>query len=48
MDLRIMAANVLNHVTFAGWNTMVNSAQFGLPVRPNAMRAIQPSMVVRW
>ena len=48
MDLRINATNVLNHVTYASWNTTVNSAQFAVPTRANAMRAIQPSMVVKW
>ena len=31
VDLRVDATNALNHVTFASWNTTVNSAQFGLP-----------------
>jgi hypothetical protein len=48
MDLRVTATNVLNHVTFASWNTTVNSAQFGVPTRANSMRTIQPSVVVRW
>jgi hypothetical protein len=48
MDLRVNATNVLNHVTFAAWNTTINSAQFGVPTRANNMRSIQPSVVVRW
>jgi len=48
MDLRVDAANVLNHVTFPNWNTTVNSSQFGLPTRANAMRSLQPSLRVRF
>jgi hypothetical protein len=46
MEFRVNAMNVLNHVTFPSWNTTVNSAQFGLPSRANAMRTIQPSLRV--
>jgi hypothetical protein len=39
LNLRVDATNALNHVTFASWNTIVNSGQFGLPTPPaNAMR----------
>jgi trimeric autotransporter adhesin len=48
MDLRVDATNVLNHVTYPNWNTTVNSAQFGLPSRANAMRTLQPSLRVRF
>jgi hypothetical protein len=48
MDLRIDATNVLNRVTFPTWNTTVNSSQFGLPTRANAMRTLQPSLRVRF
>jgi trimeric autotransporter adhesin len=48
MDLRVDATNVLNHVTFPNWNTTVNSSQFGLPTRANAMRTILPSLRVRF
>jgi hypothetical protein len=48
MDLRIDLMNVLNHVTFLAWNTVINSAQFGLPTRANAMRTLQPSLRVRF
>jgi trimeric autotransporter adhesin len=48
MDLRVDATNVLNHVTFPSWNTVVNSAQFGLPMQANAMRTLQPSVRVRF
>src|SRR5262249_19283562 len=48
MDLRVDSMNILNHVTFVGWNTTVNNAQFGLPTRANAMRTFQPSLRVRF
>jgi len=48
MDLRVDASNVLNHVTFPAWNTIVKSSQFGLPTRANAMRSLQPSVRVRF
>ena len=48
MDLRVDSTNVLNHVTFPNWNTIVNSAQFGLPMQANGMRTIQPSVRVRF
>jgi hypothetical protein len=48
MDLRVDANNVLNQVTFPDWNTTVNSSQFGLPGRANAMRTLQPSLRVRF
>lgn len=48
MDLRVDAANVLNQVTFPNWNTTVNSSQFGLPNRANAMRSLRPSLRVRF
>jgi hypothetical protein len=48
MDVRVDSTNVLNHVTFPTWNTTVNSSQFGLPTRANAMRTLQPSVRVRF
>ena len=48
LDLRVDAANALNHVTYTSWNTTVTSAQFGLPAAANAMRTIQTSMRVRF
>jgi len=48
MDLRVDATNVLNHVTFPKWNTMVGNSQFGLPTNANAMRTLQPSIRVRF
>ncbi len=48
IDLRFDSTNALNHVTFASWNTTVSSAQFGLPVAPNAMRTVQASLRLRF
>jgi hypothetical protein len=48
MDLRVDATNVLNHVTFPSWNTMVGNSQFGLPTNANPMRTLQPSIRVRF
>jgi len=47
-DLRVDAANVLNHPTFPSWVTMISSAQFGLPNPANAMRNIQTTVRVRF
>ena len=47
-DLRVDFTNVLNHVTFADWNSAINSSQFGLPVRANSMRTIRPTLQVRF
>jgi hypothetical protein len=47
-DLRVDAANVLNHVTYPSWNTTANSAQFGLPMSANAMRSLQTTFRVRF
>jgi hypothetical protein len=47
-DLRIDANNVLNHVTFPNWNTVISSAQFGAPTNPNTMRRLQTSFRVRF
>jgi hypothetical protein len=45
-DVRFDSTNVLNHVTFPNWSTVVGSAQFGLPNTANAMRSFQAT--VRW
>ncbi len=45
-DLRFDSTNALNHVTFPSWNTVINSAQFGLPNAANAMRSVQATL--RW
>jgi hypothetical protein len=48
MDVRLDAANTLNHVTFPSWNTTVNSKQFGLPGSANTMRTLQANVRVRF
>jgi hypothetical protein len=48
VDLRVDVTNVLNHVTFSSWNTIVNNAQFGLPNAANAMRSLQTTLRVRF
>jgi hypothetical protein len=47
-DFRIDAANALNYVTFPNWNTVVGSAQFGLPSVANPMRTIQSVFRMRF
>jgi hypothetical protein len=46
LEFRLDATNVLNHVTFPAWNTMVTSTQFGLADRANAMRKLQANLRV--
>ena len=46
LDFRFDATNALNHVTYPSWNTVVSSAQFGLPMTANAMRSLQATL--RW
>ncbi|MGH9522042.1 MAG: hypothetical protein ACRD3E_05890, partial [Terriglobales bacterium] len=48
LDLRFDATNLLNHVTYTGWNTTINSATFGLPVAANAMRSMQTTLRLRF
>jgi hypothetical protein len=48
MDFRIDATNVLNTVTFSSVNSLVGSAQFGLPSYANQMRRIQTSLRLRF
>jgi hypothetical protein len=47
-DLRFDATNVLNHVTFQNWNTLMTSAQFGAPAAANPMRKIQTTLRLRF
>lgn len=48
LDLRIDATNLLNHSVFTGWNTTVNSTQFGLPIAANPMRSLETSLRLRF
>lgn len=38
LDFRLDSTNFLNHATYTGWDTIINSAQFGLPAAANPMR----------
>jgi hypothetical protein len=48
IDLRTEATNVLNHVTFPAWNTIIGNAQFGLPTRANPMRSLYTTLRLRF
>ncbi len=46
VEFRLNSRNILNHVTYPGWNTTVNSAQFGLPNTANPMRTFDANLRV--
>ena len=48
LDARVEATNLLNHVVFTGWNTTVNSTQFGVPVAANPMRSLETTLRLRF
>jgi trimeric autotransporter adhesin len=48
LDLRVDSTNAVNHVNFTSWNTIVNSAQFGLPASTIAMRSMQTTLRLRF
>ena len=48
LDARVDSSNLLNHAVFTGWNTTVNSTQFGLPVSANPMRSLETSLRLRF
>jgi hypothetical protein len=48
LDAKVAATNLLNHPVFTGWNTTVNSTQFGLPLAPNSMRSLETSLRLRF
>ncbi|MGA2274320.1 MAG: TonB-dependent receptor [Bryobacteraceae bacterium] len=48
MDIRFDGTNVLNHVTWASWNTTLGNSQFGLPTGANGMRTIQATVRFRF
>jgi len=45
---RVEATNLLNHAVFTGWDTALNSAQFGAPSSVNAMRSLQTTVRLRF
>ena len=48
LDLRVNATNLLNHGVFTGWDTTVNSTQFGLPIAANPMRSLETTLRLRF
>ena len=48
LDVRVDAANMLNHVVYTGRNAITNSTTFGLPANTNAMRSLQISGRLRF
>jgi hypothetical protein len=48
LEMRLDAANALNHPVFPGWNTTVTSAQFGLPNPANPMRTVETTARLRF
>lgn len=48
LDFRIDSTNALNHPTFTGWITTINSAQFGLPAAVSPMRSLQTTLRLRF
>jgi hypothetical protein len=48
LDVRADGTNVLNHVVYTTWNTVVNGTTFGLPAAANAMRSLQITTRVRF
>ena len=48
LDARVSAANLLNHVVFTGWDTTVNSTQYGVPLAANAMRSLETTIRLRF
>ena len=48
VDIRIDASNATNNVTFPSWNTVLGSAQFGLPLTANPMRTVQSVFRMRF
>ena len=48
LDAQMAAANALNHVSYTGWVTNINSTQFGLPANANTMRDVQAALRLRF
>jgi len=48
LDLRVDSVNPINHVTYTGWNTTINSPQFGSAVGANPMRSLQTTLRLRF
>lgn len=48
LDARVSATNLLNHVVFTGWDTTVNSTQYGVPLAANASRSLETTIRLRF
>jgi trimeric autotransporter adhesin len=48
LDLRVDSVNPINHVTYTGWNTTINSPQFGSAAAANPMRSLQTTLRLRF
>jgi hypothetical protein len=46
LDLRVDAANALNHASYTTWVTNIASSQFGLANAPGSMRRL--TVTLRW
>jgi hypothetical protein len=48
LDIRLDGTNVLNHVVYSSWNTIVNGSTFGAPASANGMRTVQITTRLRY
>lgn len=48
LEVRLDSTNLFNHGSFTGWNTTINSTQFGLPIAAHPMRSIESTMRLRF
>jgi hypothetical protein len=53
LDFTVAATNLLNHVVYSTWNTIipessVDTTTFGLPASANAMRSLQTTIRLRY
>ena len=48
LDARVSATNLLNHVVFSGFNTTVNSTQYGVPLAADPLRSLESSVRLRF
>ena len=48
LEWGFQATNILNRVTFAAFNAVITSPQFGLPTIANQMRRLQTSFRFRF
>jgi hypothetical protein len=48
LDFRLDSTNLLNHVTYTSWNTIVGSPLFGTPANANQMRVVTSRLTLRF